>query len=280
VGDPAILFDPVSKKIFVTALWSKGNRSIAGSGPGLTPDETGQFVIVESSDDGLTWSAPFSITPQVKNPAWKLFFNGPGNGMVMNDGKLVFAAQYWDSAGMPYSTIVYSSDHGKIWQRGTGAKSNTTESQVVETKDGVLMLSMRDNRGKFRSISTTSDMGATWAEHSTSYNTLTDPVCMAGFMKESMNWDGEIKEFLFFSNPASSHGRVNLSLRYSIDLGETWPSTQKILIDERKSYGYSVMTKIDDNTIGLLYEGIGDLNFVRIPISSLVTRQPRSRSTY
>lgn len=280
VGDPAILFDPLSKKIFVAALWSKGNRSIAGSGPGLTPDETGQLVIVESNDDGITWSAPVSITAQVKNPVWKIFFNGPGNGIVMKDGKLVFPAQYWDSASMPYSTIIYSDDHGRSWKAGTGAKSNTTESQVVEIKDGVLMLSMRDNRGKFRSISTTSDMGATWTEHPTSYNTLEDPVCMAGFMKASMNWEGKARDFLFFSNPASSHGRVNLSVRYSMDLGETWPSSQKVLIDERKSYGYSVMTKIDDNTIGLLYEGTGDLYFVRIPVNSLVSKQPRSRSTY
>jgi sialidase-1 len=280
VGDPSILFDPISRKIFVTALWSKGNKSIAGSGPGLTPDETGQFVIAESSDDGLTWSSPVSITAQVKDPAWKLFFDGPGNGIAMKDGKLVFPAQYWDSAGMPHSTIIYSEDHGLNWKRGTGAKSNTTESQVVEIKDGVLMLSMRDNRGKFRSISTTTDMGATWIEHQTSYNTLEDPVCMAGLMKATMNWDGKTKEFLFFSNPASSHGRVNLSIRYSLDLGETWPKNQKVLIDERKLYGYSVMTKIDDNTVGLLYEGTGDLYFLRIPVTSLLNRQPRSRSTY
>ena len=32
----------------------------------------------------------------VKDPAWHLFFNGPGNGIAMKDGKIVFAAQYWD----------------------------------------------------------------------------------------------------------------------------------------------------------------------------------------
>ena len=35
IGDPAIFFDPVTKKIWVAALWSKGNRSIAGSKPGF-----------------------------------------------------------------------------------------------------------------------------------------------------------------------------------------------------------------------------------------------------
>ena len=56
VGDPAILFDPITKKIWVAALWSKGNRSIDGSKPGMSPDTTGQLVLVSSNDDGLTWS--------------------------------------------------------------------------------------------------------------------------------------------------------------------------------------------------------------------------------
>ncbi|MFY8165514.1 MAG: sialidase family protein, partial [Sediminibacterium sp.] len=101
IGDPSILFDPITKKIFVAALWSKGNRSIAGSLPGLSPDTTGQFVLVSSEDDGITWTAPYSITPQVKNPIWNLFFNGPGNGIAMQDGKLVFAAQYWNENKIP-----------------------------------------------------------------------------------------------------------------------------------------------------------------------------------
>lgn len=269
VGDPAILFDPATKKIFVTALWSKGNRSIAGSGSGLTPDETGQFVISESSDDGLTWTAPVSITPQVKDPAWKLFFQGPGNGMVMKDGRLVFTAQYWDASHMPHATIIYSDDHGKLWKRGTGAKSNTTESQVVETTPGTLMLSMRDNRGKFRSVATTTDMGKTWTEHSTSHNTLPDPVCMAGFMKANVKWKGGRKDILFFSNPASSSARENLTIKASTDLGESWPAEYQILIDERSTYGYSVMTKINNKTIGLLYEGKGDLYFLRVPVKDI-----------
>ncbi|HSF46323.1 MAG TPA: sialidase family protein, partial [Chitinophagaceae bacterium] len=269
VGDPAILFDPTTNKIIVAALWSKGNRSIAGSGPGLSPDETGQFVISESSDDGITWTKPVSITPQVKDPAWKLFFQGPGNGMVMKDGKLVFAAQYWDASKMPYSTLVYSDDHGKTWKSGTGAKSNTTEAQLIETSPGKLMLNMRDNRGKFRSVATTTDLGKTWIEHPTSYKTLPDPVCMAGFIKENVNWKGSGKDIVFFSNPATSSDRNHMTIKASTDLAESWPSQYHLLIDERNCFGYSVMTKIDDNTIGFLYEGNRDLYFMRIPVKDI-----------
>ncbi|ETZ22566.1 sialidase family protein [Pedobacter sp. V48] len=271
VGDPSVLFDPVTKTIWVSALWSKGNRSIAGSGPGLTPEETGQFVVTSSTDDGLTWSKPYSITSQMKNPEWRLFFPGPGNGIAMADGKIVFPAQYWDAQKMPNSTLIYSDDHGKTWKSGIGAKSNTTESQLVETTPGTIMLNMRDNRGGFRSIATTTDMGKSWTAHSTSYNTLADPVCMGSFIKAKVKVKGVLKDVLFFSNPnVSKAPRKDITIKASLDMGETWMPANQFLIDERDSFGYSALTKIDDNTIGILYEGISSLLFVRIPVSDII----------
>lgn len=271
IGDPAILFDPVTKKIWVAALWSKGNHSIGGSIGGLSPDSTGQFVLVNSTDDGLTWSSPINITEQIKNPAWKIFFQGPGSGIAMKDGKLVFAAQYWDEKKIPYSTIIYSDDHGSSWKgKLAGPKSNTTESQVVETTGGTLMLNMRDNRGEFRSIATTNNMGATWTEHSTSYNALPDPVCMGSIIKTKIKVKGVMKDVLFFSNPNTPSGRYNITIKASLDLGETWLPANQLLIDERPCYGYSSLTKVDDNTIGILYEGSKDLYYVNIPVASII----------
>lgn len=271
IGDPSILFDPATKTIWVAALWSKGNRSIAGSGPGLTPDETGQFVVTSSTDDGITWSKPYSITAQIKNPEWRIFFPGPGNGIAMVDGKIVFPAQYWDAQKMPHSTLVYSDDHGKTWKSGSGAKSNTTESQLVETTPGTIMLNMRDNRGKFRSVATTTDMGKSWTTHATSYNTLADPVCMGSFIKAKVMVKGVLKDVLFFSNPNVSKGpRKDITIKASLDMGETWQPANQLLIDERDSFGYSALTKIDDNTIGILYEGISSLLFVRVPVSDII----------
>lgn len=276
IGDPAILFDPFTKKLWVAALWSKGNRSIAGSKPGLSPDTTGQFVLVSSDDDGLTWSKPMSITEQVKNPAWHLYFNGPGNGIAMQNGTLVFPSQYWDetkkpsSVGIPHSSIIYSSDHGKTWKSGVGAKSNTTEAQVVETTPGTLMLNMRDNRGRFRSVATTTDMGQTWTEHATSYEALPDPVCQASFIKARVNVKGQMKDVLFFSNVNSDRARINTTIKASLDMGETWLPANELLIDARGSWGYSVLSKINDHTLGLFYEGTGAMYFISIPVSDII----------
>jgi sialidase-1 len=273
IGDPSILFDPITKKIWVAALWSKGNRSIAGSEPGLSPDTTGQLILVSSEDDGLTWSSPYNITTQVKNPAWHLYFQGPGNGIAMQNGTLVFPSQYWDESnkpGIPHSSIIYSADHGKTWKSGIGAKPNTTESQVVETTAGTLLLNMRDNRGGYRSIATTTNMGADWTEHFTSYNALPDPVCMGSLIKAKVKVKGVMKEVLFFSNPNSSTARNNITIKASLDLGETWQDMNQTLVDERKCYGYSALTKIDAQTIGIVYEGTKDLYFVRIPVSEII----------
>jgi sialidase-1 len=271
VGDPAILFDPATRKIWVAALWSKGNRSIAGSKPGLSPEETGQLVLVSSADDGLTWSAPASITPQVKKPAWNLFFNGPGNGIAMQDGKLVFPAQYWDEKGMPHATIIYSADHGQSWKgQLAGPKSNTTESQVVETSPGTLMLNMRDNRGSFRSVATTTDLGRSWVEHPTSYNALADPVCMGSLLKAQVKVKGKLQDVLFFSNPDNTCSRNNMTIKASLDAGEAWLPANKTLVDVRPGYGYSSLTRIDENTLGILYEGQKDLYFVRVPVSEII----------
>ena len=271
IGDPAVLFDPVTKKIWVAALWSKGNHSIAGSLPGLSPDSTGQFVVTSSSDDGLSWSAPDNITAQVKNPAWRIFFQGPGTGIAMKDGKLVFAAQYWNESKIPFSTIIYSNDHGVTWNgKINGPKSNTTESQVVESAAGILQLNMRDNRGGFRSVATTNNMGLTWTEHSTSYTALPDPVCMGSLIKATIKTGGRLKEVLFFSNPNTSSGRYNITIKASLDMGQTWLPANQLLIDERPCFGYSSLTKVDDNTIGILYEGTKDLYFVTVPINKII----------
>ncbi|MEE1944554.1 exo-alpha-sialidase [Pedobacter sp. KR3-3] len=269
VGDPAILYDAKTHTIWMAALWSKGNRSISGSKPGLLPDETGQLVLVKSTDDGLTWSKPISITAEVKNPKWNLFFNGPGTGTVMADGTLVFPAQYWDENKLPHSTIIYSKDQGQSWKAGIGAKNNTTESAVVETVPGQLMLNMRDNAGKFRSIATTNDFGQTWQTHPTSANTLVDPVCMGSLIRAKAKVKGKLQEVLFFSNPNSSVSRKNLTLKASLDLGQTWSEKAQLLIDERESYGYSALTMIDENTIGILYEGVRDLYFVQVKVNDL-----------
>lgn len=133
-----------------------------------------------------------------------------------------------------------------------------------------MSLMLRDNRGSFRSVATTTNLGQSWTEHPTSYGALPDPVCMAGFIKATVKVKGQPKEVLFFSNVASSTARLDMTIKASLDLGESWPDGNRLLIDQRRSFGYSSLVKVDDNTIGLLYEGVRDLYFVRVPVTHII----------
>lgn len=268
VGDPAILVDPVTGHIYVIALWAHGKPGEMiwwSSKPGLSPQETGQMVITKSEDDGLTWSKPLNITDQLKDPKWNLFFNGPGKGIVMQDGTLVFAAQYKDEKEMPYSTIIYSKDKGMTWHVGTGAKSNTTEAQVVELDDHSLMLNMRDNRGGSRSVSISKDMGNTWTEHSSSRSALIEPVCMASIITHPS------KDLLLFSNPAATDGRYNMTIKVSDDQGNSWPVDHQILLDMGNGWGYSCLTMVDEGLVGILYESsVANMTFQLVKLEDLI----------
>jgi sialidase-1 len=266
VGDPAVLVDAKTGAIFVTALWSKGNQAWNGSGPGMTPDETGQFVIVKSTDDGATWSKPVNITPQVKNPAWRLCFNGPGNGIALRDGTLVFPAQFKGADNVPHSCFIASTDHGATWKispPAIPAKPPTSESAIAELADGSLLLSMRDeSRSGQRAWARWDWNGRVsdgkWSEP---WLGVTDPTCMGSLIRHP---HGE----LLLSNPNNSTKRVALTIRSSNDGGKTWNNGK--LLDPRTSM-YSCMSVLRDGRIGILYES-GDtagLIFARFPLEWL-----------
>lgn len=277
VADPCLLVDKVTGRIWCAGLWSKGNRGWNGSGPGLTPDETGQFVLNYSDDDGLTWTAPVSITPQIKEPAWRLYFQGPGRGICTRDGTLVFPSQYRDASGVPRSNFIFSKDRGVTWQNAPAAipsgNPQTNEAQLVELDDGSLLISMKNFDSSKRRLwniyswdhdTETIDQGS-WG---TPWFSQNDPTVEGSVLRYRSVLDGHPYSALLFANPDSSTGREKMSIRVSLDEGLTWP--YKRLIDSRPA-AYSCMTVLPDGDIGLFYEtgdlgSIEDLVFMRFPI--------------
>lgn len=255
VSDANILIDDQTGDIYIAGLWMHGvldgntgkwiegltqdstrwmhQWRARGSQPGLGVKETSQFLITKSTDDGLTWSEPVNIT--------------------------------------------YSKDGGKTWITSNPAYSNVTECMAVQLPDGSIMLNMRDNRNhgnkeeNGRRICTTSDLGQTWTEHPTSRKALIKSTCMASIHKHVYQQDGEEKTLLLFANPESYSERNHLTLKVSFDNGNTWPAEKKILLDEYDSYGYSCITSVDDNTIGILYESSqADMVFQQVKLNELL----------
>lgn len=274
VGDPSILVDTKTNTIWIVAAWTHGmgnQRAWWSSHPGMDLNHTAQLVMAKSTDDGKTWSAPINVTEQVKLPEWYFLLQGPGRGITTSDGTLVFPIQFIDKTRIPNAGIMYSKDRGETWKIHNYARTNTTEAQVAEVEPGVLMLNMRDNRGGSRAVYTTTDFGQTWKEHESSRTALIEPVCMASLISVKAKDNVLGKDLLIFSNPNSTSARKDMTIKISMDGGKTWSADHQLLLDEDYNWGYSCLTMIDKETIGILYESsVAHMTFQSIKLKDIV----------
>lgn len=140
VSDGCILSDDFTGDLYVIGLWMHGvldpktgkwienltdtstvwnhQWRAHGSQPGYDVKQSSQFLISKSTDDGLTWSEPRNITRQVKKEKWWLLAPGPGRGITMEDGTLVFPVEGRNEDGLQFSTIMWSKDKGENWTVG------------------------------------------------------------------------------------------------------------------------------------------------------------------
>ncbi|MFT4093511.1 MAG: exo-alpha-sialidase [Niabella sp.] len=301
VSDPCILVDKKTGTLFIAGLWMHGVLDEKGhwiegltdsskqwnhqwrdhgSQSGFDVKQTSQFLMVKSTDNGKTWSEPVNLTPMCKKKEWWLWAPAPGRGFTMDDGTLVLPTQGRDATGKAFSGITYSKDGGKTWKTGNAAvATSTTECAAVQLTDGSIMLNMRTNankgitgEGNGRSVAITKDLGKTWTEHATSRKALPEPVCMFSLFKHEYTSANESrKTVLLFLNPNSTTKRHRMTLKVSYDDGKTWPPEKYILLDELNGSGYSCITSVDNNTIGVIYEGSqAQLVFQKIKLKEII----------
>ena len=225
-----------------------------------------QVFVTFSDDDGSTWSKPTEITASVKKPDWDWYATGPGVGIQLTRGKyrgrLVIPCDHskqTDGKRIMYSHLIYSDDHGETWQPGGTVDRHTDECQVVELRDGVLMMNMRNYWGRdgkqqekdgMRAVALSRNGGVTW-EMLRFEKTLIEPICQASLLRYSPV--GTAAEgWLLFSNPASQTRRHRLTVRLSSDDGQTWPVAMQL---HRGPSAYSCLTVLPGGSIGCLYEG-------------------------
>ncbi|TFH50367.1 MAG: sialidase [Bacteroidia bacterium] len=285
VTDACILVNEGNNEIFVGALWMHGQwidgkwvgipddptaelgRKKA-SMPGMTEKETCQFLMVHSSDDGQTWSEPENLT-RIKKPEWPLYALSPTNGITLYDGTLVFPSKVPGNVA-----LTYSKDGGETWHvSNLGPNTNGAENAIVQLDNGTIMLNARAmGKSSYRTVFTTPDLGETWIEHPTNNRVLVEPGCHASLYKHVYEADGKRKSILFFSNPGSADKRERMTIKASFDEGMTWPEKYWILLDEERS-AYSSITSIDNNTIGILYEGSqAHMTFQKISIAEFIDK--------
>ncbi len=289
-SDPGIIVDEQTGEIFCFALWMNGKPGKHqwvddGSEPGFEVGKSAQFMMVRSTDDGLTWSSPENLTRQLKQESWWLLAPAPQAGICLPDGTLVMPVQGRTGREplATFATIMTSRDHGRSWTVGEPGYSGGNECQAALLGDGSIMLNIRNDQERFRAVVVTKDLGQTWQPHETSRTTLIEPNCNGSLLRFDYERDGQQQHVLLFANPHSQQGRTHHTIQVSFDDGLTWPDSHHWLLDEGRGAGYPSLTRIDSDHVGIVYEGSqSHLVFEKLPIIDLLepTRRHASREIW
>jgi sialidase-1 len=243
-----------------------------------------EFAYFSSDDNGHAWQGPVMIHAAVTRPEWEknaagsqpdksrrhIYGVGPGAGAIQltqgpKKGRLLVPARHREDIGngktASFSHVFFSDDHGVTWHLGATVAQNGNECRLEELSDGTVMMNMRNTTeadqpdNSHRLVALSHDSGDTWP---TVYrdDALISTTVHAGLRRLPAR-EG-IPDLLLFSNPASPirqkeypYGRYNLTVRWSVNDGQTWSAGRGIYPHPSS---YSDMTVLSDGTIGIVYE--------------------------
>lgn len=245
----------------------------------------------KSTDNGKTWTEPSEITKQVtkRDEEWRWYATGPCHGIQLtrgaHAGRLVVPCDHSDHTYRPGAEqdetnaahVIYSDDDGATWKVGgeihrePGTKFSPWESTIVELTDGRLLLNTRNHADNLRINSYSDDGGLTFGPQSLAED-LIEPGNHGGvqgaLLRYSATDQGDAKNRLLFSNPASLSARRRITVRSSSDEGKTWSSGRVIHADLG---AYSDMARMESGKIGILYEAGEKFYHDRIDFASFTT---------
>lgn len=266
-GDVCIAETRHGEKVLITFI----------GGPGLwgsTAEKPQPQYVMESTDDGRTWSAPRTMQPQIygaKSPVPELrhysaSFIASGHGATACYGRVMFVAAMWDPERRAFDNrLVYSDDLGETWQVSMAAYDRGDETRVAVMPDRSLLMSIRNPRRGDRIFATSSDGGITWAQ-THKYDGLHDVACNGSVFLTPPS-DGSRLMHTLPAGPGRTDGRL-----YTWSEEGGWDDG--ILLTPGWC-AYTEALMIDDHTIGYIAEedeemslvfyaiGLGDLPLLR-----------------
>lgn len=216
-------------------------------GAPLKAPKRSYVFMFKSSDNGATWSEPIDITGQVLNEAkdGTFFAVCPGTGLTTSAGRII----------MPLYTIhgtvaIYSDDNGTTWRRNPQQlySENIDEWSAIELPDTTIQAFGRAKTFGKTPVSL-SDDGVSWIKGKKA--NVKAPKCQ----KNSL----VIGNKVLVSHPSAKKrengvittGEFTFNKKGDFT-GIAW-SKDDIAINN-EFFAYSCMAKINDTTIGILYE--------------------------
>ncbi|GGH18516.1 exo-alpha-sialidase [Sphingobacterium alkalisoli] len=268
-GNSTVVTDFKNNRIWLFMSWNSDSHSQHGGSfngkdyPAVSQWGDRKVYTIYSDDNGQHWSEPVDRTADLVPLDFIWDAVGPGTGIQIeqgpNEGRLIIPAG---------ERNIYSDDYGQTWKFQRLPK-NTFEGSVVELSSGLLLRNDRAvagtwNRGRYRYVSKGSIEGG-FPAFSADIN-LIDPRAQGSILRLSFQ-----PNLIAFINPARNDGdtmpyRCNMTLRLSSDDGRSWFASKQlnypgIAQDDLCALGYggyTSMTKINQEEIGLLVEHVTD----------------------
>ncbi|MFI0515032.1 exo-alpha-sialidase [Streptomyces sp. WSLK1-5] len=287
-GNPAPVVDRETGRVLLAETYNTGR---ADSGNCRAPcDRTPHLRY--SDDEGRTWSAPRDLSDELLSPPRNSWYaTGPVHGIQLahgpHAGRLVFGvnAETWDGSRVSanHAALVVSDDGGEHWR--VGAKDSwpvaadgtfrqkPSEVTVTERADGSVLVSGREQDGTdlgHRTQAVSPDGGDSFAAPFRAVPDLYAPQVQCATLG--------LGERLLLSCPADPDRRRTMTIRSSYDGGRTWDTPDRATVVTDDWSGYSDMVQVDEDTVGLLYEGgtadaRDEIRFARFTEDSLAPRR-------
>ncbi|MEU6565654.1 exo-alpha-sialidase [Streptomyces parvulus] len=263
-GNPAPVVDRATGRVLLTETYNAGRTDAANCAIpcARTPH------LQHSDDDGVTWSAPRDLSPEILPADWNSWYaTGPVHGVQLtgggHPGRLVVGvnAETWDGDRITanHAALVVSDDGGAHWKVGATDtwpvaadgtfRQKPSELTLTERADGALLVSGREERGTdlgHRTQALSLDGGDSFAAPFRALPDLYTPQVQGAVLR--------MGDRTLLSAPADPDRRRTMSVRSSYDGGATWDSVDRGTVLTRDWSGYSDMVDVDDATVGLLYE--------------------------
>ena len=234
-----------------------------------------------SDDDGLTWSIPKEITKQTKKDSWRWYATTPGHALQLSTGRVVVPANHsLPPTGKDTGTegryngghCLLSDDRGESWRIGYVDDNpddyvNVNETTATELPDGRVYFNSRTDSTApgTRADAYSRDGGQSLVKP------FRPQACLTGPVVEGSVLQLRDPDVLLYSGPADPGFRAVMTIRAGTDDGVTWRPAHTV---DGLPAAYSDLVRVDDDTVGLLYE-TGDfgayetITFRRVPVTGL-----------